>query len=140
MDDPSHDSFYPGDIGAPGEDTGIGTLEELVKLLREPIIRPRIQITLRTQTAADIFTSTFTTHLRVNITQVVIPAALAAASDLVAGAAKPIEGITTTAQGATIPCNFIVDPGVDIRLQTQTAVAIFAAAPVSVLLLGTIIN
>lgn len=142
MDDPSHNSPDPGDYGSPGE-IAVGMDSALALILQElqnPTTRPNVQIVLRTTLAADAVTSVFSTHLKLNITQIVIPAPLASAGALVVGSDRVIEGIINGPNDTFFPCNIIVEPGADLQFVSATAAALFAIAPVTILLIGRIVN
>lgn len=142
MDLRDHDPISLGDIGSPGEiSMGIESLlAQILTELQRPLLRPKAQIQLRTNLATDTNTNIFSTHVRYHITRIVTSSPLSNAIDIVCGFNKPVEGIINGAQTAFLECDFIIDPGVDVQARTQGGAALAATAPVSVLLVGEIIN
>lgn len=142
MDDPSHDSLGMADIGSPGEvGAGItGILAEILKAIQQPLVRPSTMIVLRTTLAADSTTSIFSTHVRYHITRVLSSQAVSNPFNIVLGANAILEGISNGSLMVDAEVDFIIDPGVDVKAQTQAGAALFGAAPSTVWLIGTIIN
>lgn len=140
MDDPSHDSFSPGDIGSPGE-IGLGvqnTLSAILKQLQEPLVRPRAQIALL-YSGAGPTTDVYNTHVRYFIDKIVIPTQnMAFRADLVIGNDHIIEGIQPL--GGSIDCAIIIEPGTDVALVSSNGVTAIFSTRQTVLLVGEIIN